>query len=221
MNTEQAYIKFQLKVNQNFENSKIAVDRGRFVLFYNEAQNKMVEAILDKKSNDEIRYIQKLLVPNYSISDSKNTELATLFSLPKNYFDFSSAYAKASTEKCKEQVIYLFEIKDDNKFEILQDEFNGPSFLAREAPMIISSDSLHAFKKDFVYDSLYLSYYRYPLQIKLLTEEDPESQFDPSVNPEFDDKFTDRIITMASSLFEQNNSNPKYQIDMQRAIQKM
>jgi len=221
MNTEQAYIKFQLKVNQNFENSKIAVDRGRFVLLFNEAQNKMVEAILDKKSSDEIRYLQRILVSNHGISNPQNTEVATLFDLPQDYFDFSSAYTKASNEKCEDQTIYLFEIKDDNRLEFLQDEFNEPSFSAREAPMIISSDKVYAFKKDFKHNKLYMSYYRYPLQIRLLTEDDPESQFDTSIDPEFDDKFLDRIITMASSLFEQNNSNPKYQIDMQRAIQKV
>ena len=60
--TELAYEKFQVKFNDNYETSKVSVDRGRFVLLANEAQNKLIENILDKKSNDEIRYIQKILV---------------------------------------------------------------------------------------------------------------------------------------------------------------
>ena len=45
MQVERAYEKFLLKANENFETSKIAVDRGRFTLLFNEAQNKMLENI--------------------------------------------------------------------------------------------------------------------------------------------------------------------------------
>ena len=76
--------------------------------------------------------------------------------------------------------------KDDDKELILQDENNDPSFEAREAPYHITSDYVKVYnKKDFVFTSLYLSYYRYPVQIKLLDDEDPESGFDPEFNPEF------------------------------------
>ena len=40
--TEQAFIKFQIKINETYESSKIGIDRGRFVILYNEAQKKMV-----------------------------------------------------------------------------------------------------------------------------------------------------------------------------------
>ena len=221
MTTEQAYIKFLLKVNDNFENSNVAGDRGRFVIVFNEAQNKMIEYILDNKKNDESRYIQQIVVPNHKIIKTESVEYADTFSLPKNYFDFSSAYTKASNETCKGQKINLYEIKDDNKVEILQDEFNKPSFLAREAPFSISSNKLHVYKDCFSNDELYLTYYRYPVQIKTLVDDDPESPFDETFSPEFDDKFLDRILSMAASLFEGNSSDPKYQMDMQRALQKV
>lgn len=221
MTTEQAYIKFLLKVNDNFENSNVAGDRGRFVIVFNEAQNKMIEYILDNKKNDESRYIQQILVPNHKILKTESVEYADTFSLPKNYFDFSSAYTKASNKTCKGEKINLYEIKDDNKVEILQDEFNKPSFLAREAPFTITSDSLHAYKDCFTHDELFLSYYRYPVQISTIFKDDPESPFNEENNPEFDDKFVDRIITMAASLFKGNSSDPGYQIDMQRALQKI
>ena len=221
MTTEQAYIKFQIKVNDNFENSNVAGDRGRFVVLFNEAQNKMVEYILDNKKNDELRYIQKILVSNHKIQKSQSVEFADTFKLPQNYFDISSAYSKGSNSTCKDQKINLFELKDDNKVEILQDEFNKPSFLAREAPFTITSDSLHAYKDCFTHDELFLSYYRYPVQISTIVEDDPESPFNEENNPEFDDKFVDRIITMSASLFKGNSSDPGYQIDMQRALQKV
>lgn len=221
MTTEQTYIKFLLKVNDNFENSNVAGDRGRFVVVFNEAQNKMIEYILDNKKNDESRYIQQILVSNHKILKTASVEYADTFSLPKDYFDLSSAYTKASNSTCKDQKISLYEIKDDNKVEILQDEFNKPSFIAREAPFSLSSNKLHVYKDCFSNDELFLSYYRYPIQIRTVVEDDPESPFNELFAPEFDDKFLDRIISMAASLFEGNSSDPKYQIDMQRALQKV
>ena len=221
MTTEQTYIKFLLKVNDNFENSNVAGDRGRFVVVFNEAQNKMIEYILDNKKNDESRYIQQILVSNHKILKTASVEYADTFQLPKDYFDLSSAYTKASNKTCKGQKINLYEIKDDNKVEILQDEFNKPSFIAREAPFSLSSNKLHVYKDCFSNDELYISYYRYPVQIRTVVEDDPESPFNELFAPEFDDKFLDRIISMAASLFEGNNSDEKYQIDMQRALQKV
>lgn len=221
MTTEQAYLKFQIKVNENFETSKIAVDRGRFVIILNESTNKMIENIIDSKKNDEIRYVQKVLVKDFKIPKESSTETADYFLLPSNYFDFSSAYTKATKNNCKNQRIDLFEIKDDNSIEILQDEFNDSSFIARETPFTFSENNLIVFKKDFINTELLLSYYRYPVQVKLLDDEDPESEFDTNFNPEFDDKFMDRIISMATSEYEVNNENPKYQINKQQAIQKI
>lgn len=221
MTSEQAYTKFLIKSDDNFENSKIACDRGRFVLLYNEGQNKMIEIILDKKKDDEIRYIQQILVSDKKIKKSKTLEQIDIFTIPKNYFDFASAYTKASTEDCEEQIIDTFEIKEDNKNIILSDEFNKPSFLAREAPLNISSNEIRVYKDGFTHNEIYLSYYRYPEQIKLVDEDNPESEFDSNNNPEFDDKFVDRILSMVSSEFAKNSSDPKYQIDQQRAIQKI
>lgn len=221
MTTEQAYIRFLLKIDNNFENSIVSGDRGRFVAIFNESQNKMLENILDRKKDDESRYIQKVLVSNHKIENPTRVEYADTFLLPENYFDFSSAYSKASTKTCKREKISLYEIKDDNKIEVLQDEFNKPSFLAREAPLTISSNSIHVYNDGFKHDELFLSYYRYPVQIKLISEDDPESAFHPDFSPEFDDKFLDRIISMAASEFAINSSDPKYQVNIQRAIQKI
>lgn len=218
---ERAYEKFQIKINENFETSKIAVDRGRFVVIANEAQNKLIENIIDRKSNDEIRYIQKVLVKDLKIPKTTSNENADFFELPTNYFDFSSAYSKAHNGSCTDKKIFLYEIKDDNVSEILQDEFNKPSFLAREAPFDFSSDKLVAYKDNFTHDSLFLSYYRYPQQIRLIDENNPESNFDENYPFEFDDKFVDRVISMAVSEMKINNEDPTYQISKQQALNKL
>lgn len=220
MDVQTAYNKFQIKFNSNFETGKISVDRGRFVLIFNESQNRLIEYILDKKNEDDIRYIQKILISDYPIESTISKQDYQQFPLPKDYFDLSGAYAKATKKECRDFKIKLFEIKDDDKGEILEDEYNKPSFEAREAPFHITSDTVKVYKEDFDYLKLFLSYYRYPTQIKLIDEENPESDF-ADFHPEFDDKFVDRIISIASGESELNNENPKSQADRQRASSKI
>lgn len=221
MTTQTAFDKFQIKINKNLETGSIAVDRGRFVLIFNEAQNKLIEYILDKKNEDDIRYIQRILVSDFPVSSSQSKTYYQDFQLPENYFDFSTVYATATKEKCKNKQMFLFEIKSDDKNEILQDEFNKPSFEARETPFNITADNLRVYRDDFILDKVYLSYYRQPVQLRLLNEEDPESDFDNTINPEFDDKFTDRILSVAAGEFELNAENPKSQANKLGAIQKI
>ena len=114
MNVERAYEKFLIKANENFETSKIAVDRGRFVIIYNESANKLIENILDRKQDDEYRYIQKLLVKNKEIDRESTSQNTDYFPLPENYFDFTSAYTLADKGKCLNTKIDLYEVKDDN-----------------------------------------------------------------------------------------------------------
>ena len=219
--TEQAFIKFQIKINENYESSKIGIDRGRFVVIYNEAQNKMIEIILNRKGTDDYTYIQNILVPNKEILRNTSIDNADVFLMPEDLLNLSSAYSKATKDKCIGIKITLFDIKDDNKTEVLQDEFNKPSFIAREAPFSIGGDKIFLYKDNFTHDKLFLSYYRYPKQIKLLDPDNPESRFDESVNPEFDDLLLDRILSLAASEFEINVESPKYQVDRMRATEQL
>jgi hypothetical protein len=219
--TEQAFIKFQIKINETYESSKIGIDRGRFVILYNEAQNKMVEFILNRKNTDDYTYIQNILVPNKKLPRLTTTNDADVFEMPEDLLNFSSAYSTATMGNCKDVKINLFDIKDDNKTEVLQDEFNGPSFLAREAPISMANNKFYLYKDSFTHENLFLSYYRYPKQIQLLDPDNPESQFDPNINPEFDDLLLDRILSMAASEFEINTEGQKFQIDRMRATEQL
>lgn len=220
MKAEQAYLKYQLKVEKNGTNDNIATDRGRFVLLFNESQNKFIEWILDNKNKDDIRYIEKLLVLDKKVEESKTYKNHQYFQFPKNYFDFSNVYAYASSDCCKEEKIDLFPIKEENKNEILQDEYNKPSFLWREAPYTIASNGVNIYKDvDFKFDYILLSYYRYPNQISLTSQDNPESGF-TNTEIEFDDKTVDRILSIAAGEFDLNQENSRFQLQKQRVIQK-
>lgn len=221
MTVEKTFQKYLEKVEKNGINDNIATDRGKFVNLYNEHQNRYIEWLLDRKGDDDVRYIQKLLIPDKKINPEGKTPEFFKFKLPLNYFDFSNVYAKASKGECKLQKLDLFEIKEENKNLILQDEFNNPSFFYRESPFTINSEALNVFYTDFTIDNIYLSYYRYPKQISLISPDDPESKFDETKGIEFDDKLVDRIITLCAGGFSLNNNDPIFQAEKAEAAQKI
>lgn len=220
MTTEQTYAGFIIKINENATTDGISCDKGRFCMLFNREQNKLIEYFLDKKFEDDIRYIQKILVADKRLSSSKDYLDYTEYPIPKNYLDFSNLYIKATKDKCERQKIDCFEIKDDDRNQILRDEFNKPSFKYRETPFNISSNSLKVYTaQDFTIDSAYLSYYRYPAQIGLVNPENPESAFS-SQNPEFDDKFVNRVIDLCAASFYLNTDNQKFQAEKVNSVQK-
>lgn len=220
MTVEQAYQKYILKTEKNSTNDNITTDKGRFVLLFNESQNKLIEFFLDRKAEDDIRYIQKIHVPNKNITPKKKQESKYIFELPTNYFGLTNVYGYASSDCCSHEKITLFPVKNENENEILADQFNNPSFLYRESPYTISSNNIYVYVDDFKIDNIVLSYYRYPTQISLIDNNDPESDFDESKKIEFDDKFTDRVISLAAGEFDLNQENQRFQLQKARAIQK-
>lgn len=213
METYKVYEKLLLKLDAT-GSQNIAVDKSRAVISLNEAQNRMVEFFLSTKQDDNLRYIQKLL-KSQEIERTSEEELTNNFSLPDDYFDFSSIVGYGSTEKCKGKKFHLYEIKNQNKDEILNDEFNKPSFLYRESPYYISEDSVKIFVDDFKMDKVLLDYYRYPVQLRLIDEDNPESDFDEGFQIEFDDKLIDRIVSEAVFLIQVNNKESEFQVNSQ------
>lgn len=220
MTTNQAYQKFIIDINENATTDRLSCDKGRFCVLYNNQQNRAIEGLLEKRYDDDIRYIQKLLVDDYKLTKPVLHRDHTEFPLPNDYFDFSNLYALAEKEKCSNQKIDCFEIKEEDKNNILRDEFQKPSFKYRETPFNFASDKIRIYTaNEFSINSAILSYYRYPIQIGLVDPEDPESNFN-SNNPEFDDKLTNRIIDLTVSQFFLNVEDQRFQINKANAITK-
>jgi len=220
MTTNQTYESFILQINANATSDNLSCDKGKFTVMYNNEQNRFIENLLDRKFEDDIRYLQQILVSDKEITSSMSRLDSTYFDLPKNYFDFSNVYALASKGKCQKQKINLFEIKDDDRNLILFDSNNNPSWKYREAPFSIQSGKVKVYKDDkFTLDRLLLTYYRYPVQIGLIDEENPESDFN-SNSPEWDDKANNRIIDLTVSSFFLQMGDQRFQVEKQNAIQK-
>lgn len=221
MNTSVIYEKALLKLDAVGTNS-IAVDKGSFCYYFNEAMNQQIEFFLANKSDENIRYIQKLLTTEEILSPPKTFTLYQHFNLPDNYFEFASVVGKASNRVCKNVTMSLFEIKNQNKDEIISDEFNKPSFLYREAPFYIGNDTLNVYVDDtFTMDKIILDYYRYPVQIKLIDPENYESNFDETAQVEFDDRLVDRIISTTVSNIQIGIKDGTFSIHREKSVQKI
>ena len=220
MTVEQAYEKFIIKINKNAQTDGVHCDRGRFVELYNEAQIKHLEYLLEQRFHDEIRYAEKFLKNDEQLDVETGGPTMQFAPLPPDFFDLSSAKAIASTDYCQNTYIDLYEVKSEDINLVLQDEFNKPSFDYREAPFILSSGDIKAYREGFTYDKILLTYYRYPQQIRLIDEDDPESFFNETYQIEWDDKSNNRIIDLAASRFFLNNDDNKYQAAQIEAKQK-
>lgn len=215
---ELAYESYLLKVEKNGVNDGISTSRDRFVITFNEAQNKFTEFTLQNRKVDDVRYIEHLLVLDKKILTSSKTSDHYNFPLPDNYLDLASVRGFGSQDNCKNQSIELFEIQTENSSEILNDEDNKPSFKWREAPFTIASNLVNVYTDNtFSVDEILLSYYRYPTQIALIDPYNPESKFDETITIDWDAKSLDRIISLTAGEFDLNTNNPRFQLQNARA----
>lgn len=212
---EEAKERYRIKAEKNGINDNITTDNYRFCLNFNESQNKFLTLHLQNRGVDDVRYIQKFLVLDEEIPPKNTSENKVNFTTPEDYFDLSSARAKAQSGSCQ-GILDLVEIQTENLNEIMFNEFLKPSFDWREAPYTINSDQLSIYTDNFTIDSLLLNYYRYPNQIKLQDVEDPESDFDSTLTIEWDDKSLDDIISIMVANLDINENNPRYQLNTLR-----
>lgn len=214
------YDSFIIKANENAQTDNIAVDKARFTYLYNEASIKFVEWTLEKKNDDDIRYLAPVLVPK-TITDIKGNNTKQKATLPVDYLDLGNINAKASSTCCQRVAMELWELKTENINDVLNDEFSKPSIDYRDAPFSVQGKELIIFVDDFTIDEVELTYYKYPKKIELSDPEDPESTFkNPNTQLEFDDKAINRIISIAVSDFDANTNNPKFQVDKSRVTSK-
>ena len=220
MTSNEAYQKFLIYLQANGVTDSIQSDRSRFTISFNTAQNRVIEWLIERKNEDDNRYLQKIKVLDTPLTKSESTDYQDDFSLPDDYFEFLDIRAFGSKDSCKDQLFFVEEIKGENLNVKLADEFSRPSFKFRESFYILSEDNVSFFKEGFDFTKTILSYYRYPKQISLINPDVPDSQLE-DIELEFDDKLTDRIITLAASGQSLNANDPKYQALKQEVLSKL
>lgn len=210
------YLRALQKAEENATNGGIKLDKARFVQLFNEEQNRLVLYLLDKRNEDDIRYLQKLVVYSKDISKNRSidNQISDLFSLPSDYFDFINVSGVFSRGECSASDFNLWEAKNENVNELLADEFNKPSYDYRDTFYTIGEEGVRVYKGDFNVDKLFLSYYRYPNPVDISGYIKSDNSSSTDIDPELDDKLVDIILNMVEKQFALNESEyNRYQID--------
>lgn len=202
---QEAYNKFLEKVNRNSTNDDISADYGRFVIIFNEEQNRFVEWILERRSDDDIRYIRQLLVKSKKLDRVSTNDNSVVFTLPKDYFDYGDISITCEKGSCKVSDFFAREVKAENVSVLLSDTYNKPDFLARETFLHLGTDGVYVYRDGFNVTDCLLTYYRYPRQVDMAGRIRVDGTYGEDIHPEFDDKVVDRIITASASRFFLNN----------------
>ena len=188
MKAIEAYKRFQLKVNKLDSADNIDISPGEFVLMFNENQVKWYE--------DRYQKAQALSNNNFKLENPTIHDRFVEYILPDNYITYIRGYALCSSGNCKDRVVRFFEIPLQDVEEYLRDDSNKPSFEYQETPVTISSDKLQVYKTDFNIESVFFTYYRYPVQIDIQGYIRLDGNPSTNVDPEFADEFVNEIVDM-------------------------
>lgn len=216
MTIDQAYLEYTMKAEKNITNDGLSTDKGRFCMRFNNMQISYLRGLLQNKGEDDVRYAEKFLLPGKPISYSSKTNEVYVFNLPDNFFDLGDVRGLATKGSCKNQELYLYEVNPENYTEYLRNENTTPSFKWRESLYSLSENSVKVFYDDFEVNKILLSYYRYPQEIRLIDQYNPESDFNEDFPIEWDDKSIHRIIDLMVLDNDISSANPRVQLDALR-----
>ena len=162
MTIQEAYLRSLQKNEQNLANGGIKLDPGRFVLLFNEAQDRLVKYYLNRKDDETIRSIQNLLVYWMSLDNAGRMDdpESTSFNLPDDYLWFSNIKGVFSYKGCEATDFVMWEAKNENIHELLGDENNRPSYDYRETFYSIGNGKVVVYESGFRTEEVKMTYYR-------------------------------------------------------------
>lgn len=209
------------KSEQNLANGGIKMDRGRFVLLFNAAQDRLVEYYLNRKDDETIRTIQNLLVywKDLVKVGYKNNPDTTYFGLPDDYLWFSNIQGTFKQGECTVEDFLMWEVKNENVHELSGDFNNKPSFDFRETFYSIGEDSVAVYEDDFRTVALRMTYYRRPRKVDIAGYIRADGSSSSNIDPEMDDLFVEKVLNMMTKQFDLNERElDKYQFDKDNSV---
>lgn len=218
MTSIEAYKKFELKVNNINTASGIDISVGEFVLIFNEQQYKWFRnKFRGRSALYSIDDVQQLITTDKHLTQFTTGDRYTQFALPDDYFDYISSYALASKGQCTARPMYTYQVKLNEIDLHIRDEFSKPSFEYHETPITISQDNLQIYRTDFEVDSVYLTYYRYPVAIDIIGYTRLSGEPSTTVDPELYDQAVDEIVDWCALELQRVAENPEgYQLSVNR-----
>lgn len=216
MTIQEAYLRSLQKNEQNLANGGIKLDPGRFVLLFNEAQDRLVKYYLNRKDDETIRSIQTLLVYWKSLNKINHIDdpESTSFNLPDDYLWFSNIKGSFSYNGCEVGDFVMWEAKNENVHELLGDDNNRPSFDYRETFYTIGDGKVVVYEDGFRTDEVRMTYYRNPVRVDLAGYINAAGIQSTDIDPELPDYLVEEILDMVAKQFSLNeNELRRYQLD--------
>lgn len=216
MTIQEAYLRSLQKNEQNLANGGIKLDPGRFVLLFNEAQDRLIRYYLNRKDDETIRSIQTLLVYWKSLNEVSHIDdpESTSFGLPDDYLWFSNIKGAFSYKGCEVGDFVMWEAKNENVHELLGDDNNKPSFDYRETFYTIGDGKVVVYEDGFRTDEVRMTYYRNPVRVDLAGYINAAGERSTDIDPELPDPLVEEILDMVAKQFNLNeNELQRYRFD--------
>jgi hypothetical protein len=216
MTIQEAYLRSLQKNEQNLANGGIKLDPGRFVLLFNEAQDRLIRYYLNRKDDETIRSIQTLLVYWESLNEVSHIDdpESTSFGLPDDYLWFSNIKGSFSYNGCEVGDFVMWEAKNENVHELLGDDNNKPSFDYRETFYTIGDGKVVVYEDGFRTDEVRMTYYRNPVRVDLAGYINAAGERSTDIDPELPDSLVEEILDMVAKQFNLNeNELFRYRMD--------
>jgi hypothetical protein len=216
MTIQEAYLRSLQKNEQNLANGGIKLDPGRFVLLFNEAQDRLIRYYLNRKDDETIRSIQTLLVYWKSLNKINHIDdpESTSFDLPDDYLWFSNIKGAFSYKGCEVGDFVMWEAKNENVHELLGDDNNRPSFDYRETFYTIGDGKVVVYEDGFRTDEVRMTYYRNPVRVDLAGYINAAGDRSTDIDPELPDPLVEEILDMVAKQFNLNeNELSRYRMD--------
>lgn len=221
MTIQEAYLRALQKNEQNLANGGIKLDPGRFVLLFNEAQDRLIKYYLNRKDDETIRSIQMLLVYWKSLSKVKSIDdpQSTLFDLPSDFLWFSNIKGTFTYDGCESSDFVMWEVKNENVHELLGDDNNKPSYDYRETFYTIGDGMVQVYEDRFRTEGVRLTYYREPMRVDLSGYINAAGIQSTDVDPELPDYLVEEILDIVAKQFNLNeNELQRYQFDKDNVV---
>ena len=216
MTIQEAYLRSLQKNEQNLANGGIKLDPGRFVLLFNEAQDRLIRYYLNRKDDETIRSIQTLLIYWKSLNKINHIDdpESTSFDLPDDYLWFSNIKGAFSYKGCEVGDFVMWEAKNENVHELLGDDNNKPSFDYRETFYTIGDGKVAVYENGFRTDEVRMTYYRNPVRVDLAGYINAAGERSADIDPELPDPLVEEILDMVAKQFNLNeNELSRYRMD--------
>lgn len=168
MTPQEIYELFLTKINKNDTRANVKVDKGHFVLLFNQEKRAWLKDTLERTSptlNSE--QLEDLLVLDKKLRVEDRSKMKDDFFLPTDFFKSNTAYSFTSKGKCTESPMVVWIIKPKDKDVYLQNEHLKPSFEYQETFGIVNSGKISIYKNDFNINEAFLTYYREPVDLDI------------------------------------------------------